>query len=147
MHAAFAFILKDLRHPDAFRTLHRLGWHAVRQIEDAWRESTDGRFSRYFYEGFRRALWRTAEYQEFRHSTLDLAGGVCARCKEPKPRLEVHHRLSWWGYPQKRMDPTNVEALCVGCHDLAENSPRWRIRRGIRRGIQARKRRHQCQEA
>lgn len=45
-------------------------------------------------------------------------GFLCHRCKKTRP-LEVHHRVSRVVAPARELDPMNVEAVCVPCHQAA----------------------------
>lgn len=62
----------------------------------------------------RRLLNLTDEYARWRWHVRERAGGACERCAEQGNH--AHHRVQVVYDPDRAVDPTNGEYLCVGCH-------------------------------
>lgn len=63
--------------------------------------------------------YRTAEWKAFRKRVIDLAGGVCSKCKRDDLDglvLQVHHLFYVAGRAPWEYNPEDCAVLCKGCH-------------------------------
>ena len=54
--------------------------------------------------------------------------GCCPICGKHYEfdKMEAHHVLPWFKFPELREDKRNLEVLCVSCHKELHNNP-WRM--------------------
>lgn len=88
---------------------------AMKGLLQARRESKIGRIKFLkTWTQLRRILNLTSEYAHWRWLVRERAGGACERCAEPGNH--AHHIEPLAYNPDRAVDPTNGEYLCVRCH-------------------------------
>lgn len=58
--------------------------------------------------------WR--EWQVLRNYILERDKHACVRCGEHEQQLQVDHLLPKYEYPEHEADESNLQALCLKCH-------------------------------
>lgn len=69
-----------------------------------------------------KGFYGSARWRRLRQSVL-ARQPLCQRCAERgvvTAAEHVHHRLPRKTHPDRELDPTNLEALCLACHNAEE---------------------------
>jgi 5-methylcytosine-specific restriction endonuclease McrA len=66
------------------------------------------------WSNLRKELYKTGAYQLFLREVRIRAMYRCQRC--PKPGRHVHHKVRVYDDPDRALDVSNGEYLCVACH-------------------------------
>jgi len=64
-------------------------------------------------------FYRSTEWLMLRQYILS-KNPLCERCLKKDritPATEIHHRVDLAYFPEGRLDPNNLEALCAPCHN------------------------------
>lgn len=71
---------------------------------------------------------KSPEYRSFVRSILERDKFTCQTCLKVGGHLHGHHIKPFALFPDVRMDPENVQALCLPCHSKVHGRPMHRRR-------------------
>jgi hypothetical protein len=75
--------------------------------------------------GIRRTFYQSAAWRRTRRQALHDAGYVCQECKGSLigkgKGAHVHHRKEYKRAPALGLEPQNLVALCIRCHNIEHN--------------------------